>query len=867
MRGYNRQVSLNNVEHLPLDDAWPEIEAALQSHSNLVLVAEPGAGKTTRLPPRLMAHAHSQSQTQDRNKVLVLEPRRLAARAAASRIAFEQGWQVGQEVGYRVRFENKVAPTTRLEFLTEGLLTRHLQSDPELKDVSVVILDEFHERSLHTDLAIGLLKELQELARPDLKLIVMSATLDAEAVSKYLGQAPIVRVPGRAHPVSIHHADHPLVMDTGPKFLDQVSEKLLDLCEGRLKREGDILVFLPGAREIRGVAERVAVRASRASFDTVELHGSLTLEDQDRAIRKAEPGRSKLILATNIAESSLTLDGVGTVVDSGLARSLKWDQAGFGRLQITRISLASATQRTGRAGRQGPGVAYRLWNKIDEGSMPLFEVAEILRADLTDSLLTLIGQGVREPAGFSWFEPPPRSTIEASLETLTELGFRDRKTGELTGLGTKALKLPVSVRPAKLLLESLAEGRQQLGAKLAALLSERDILTRSNQSSRDSHVESDVLIRLHALDQGSHGVDRIARQNVFRVVEQLEDALKRLDSSRPNVRDSKPKTRWSHLDDDDLALRLLMLGYPDRLARRRRPGQLTARMIGGRGVQLAPFSAVERSEFFVCLDAMEPMPSSASKTDPMISIASRIELDWIKESFSAFITETTRVVFDQETESCLAETGQALRDLPLGEPRLSRPSADDAHPVLVKACLDLWQTKFLTHPALEGLTARLDFLGQKLTREVQIEFLNEVCFEETKLSSVLAKPLNEILLRHLPASISNSLQALAPEHIRVPSGSLIKVHYPKERTPFIEVRIQEIFGWVESPKVGTGKVAIQLQLLGPNYRPVQVTSDLASFWRTGYTEVRKELRSRYPKHSWPEDPLTAKAEAKGRPRK
>jgi ATP-dependent helicase HrpB len=372
------QPSVHGFQKLPLDVCWPDIESALQSHRNLVLVAEPGAGKTTRLPPLLLLSGLiAESQ-----KILVLEPRRLAARAAAMRIADERGWRVGGEVGYQVRFENRTSPTTRLQILTEGLLTRRLQSDPELRDVGTVILDEFHERSQHTDLALGLLFELQELSRPDLRIIVMSATLDADRVSRFLKDCPIVKVPGRTHPIEIHHAAKPLSLETGPGFLDMVAETTLAVIEGSKPRKGDLLVFLPGAREIRGVRERISARADRAGFDCLELHGSLALEDQDRAIRRSsDHSRSKVVLATNIAETSLTIDGVGTVIDSGLARVMRTDALGFPRLSVSRISLASATQRAGRSGRQGPGHCYRLWSKLDESSMPAFEQPELLRTD------------------------------------------------------------------------------------------------------------------------------------------------------------------------------------------------------------------------------------------------------------------------------------------------------------------------------------------------------------------------------------------------------------------------------------------------------------------------------------------------------
>ncbi len=850
------------MDTLPLDLSWPEILKSLKEHQNLVLVAEPGAGKTTRFPPALLKSgliAPGQS-------ILMLEPRRLAARASAARIADEQGWSLGKEVGYQVRFENRTTPTTRLKVLTEGLLSRRLQSDPDLSDVGAVILDEFHERSQHTDLALGLLFELQQLSRPDLRIIVMSATLDAASVSRYLSDAPIVQVPGRTYPVTVHHGVKPLTLESGPALFDRVSEAVLNCIEGTLAREGDLLVFLPGTREIRGVRERIEARAQRAGYQTVELHGSLALEDQDRAIRK-QSAQSKIVLATNIAETSLTIDGIGTVIDSGLARVARSDAAGFSRLQLSRISLASATQRAGRAGRQGPGHCHRLWSKIDESSMPAFEQPEILRTDLTEPLMLLLAQGTRDPENFSWFEQPPKTALRAALRTLDELGFQ--KAGELTAEGRAALKLPLSARPAKLVLEAIRAGAIELGSQLAALLTERDIVLRSTDLKRQAATESDVMLRWHLLKEpGARDVDRFAKQTCLRAAEQIERIAQDLARTV-----SKVSKRTEDLDE--LGQKLLMLSYPDRLSRRRRAGDPSAKMIGGKGIRLSPFSSVERSEFFVALNSMEaPAHSNLPKNEVVISMASRVELSWILTSFKDFMIEKTETVFDSDTRQVFEQTASFLRDLPLSEPRVKRAHVDAAHPVLLEACLENWSVWFGSREEVMTIEGRLGFLEangsfkfEESERErMRNDFLNEAIFGSTKLDEVLAKPLAEIFLRNLPSPVQAVLRSEAPDLLQVPSGSEMKVYYPPERAPYIEVRIQELFGWTESPKLANGRVSLQLHLLGPNYRPMQVTSDLASFWRTGYPEVRKELRLRYPKHSWPEDPLTAKPEAKGRRR-
>ncbi len=852
------------MQTLPLDLSWPEILKSLKEHQNLVLVAEPGAGKTTRFPPALLKSGLIPVD----KSVLMLEPRRLAARASASRMAEEQGWTLGREVGYQVRFENRTIPSTRIKVLTEGLLGRRLQNDPELRDVGAVVLDEFHERSQHTDLALGLLFELQQLTRPDLRIIVMSATLDAESVSRYLNDAPVVLVPGRTYPVNIHHGLKPLTLESGPVLFERVGEAVLNCVEGALAREGDVLVFLPGTREIRGVRERIAERASRAGFDTVELHGSLALEDQDRAIRK-QGSRGKIVLATNIAETSLTIDGIGTVIDSGLARVSRSDAAGFSRLSLSRISLASATQRAGRAGRQGPGVCHRLWSKIDELSMPAFEQPEILRTDLSEPLLLLLGQGTRNPESFSWFERPPTTSIRSAMRTLEELGFQ--KQGELTREGQAALRLPLPVRPARLVLESMREGAIELGAQLAALVTERDIVMRSTDLKRQASIESDVMLRWHLLtEHGARDVDRFAKQTCLRAAEQIEKVAREL-AKDLNTPPSRPKSNGQN--SDELGQKLLLKSYPDRLSRRRRAGDPSAKMIGGKGIRLAQFSSVERAEFFVAVDSMEaPAHLNIPKNEVVVSIASQVELAWIEQAFKEFITEKTETVFDADSRQVLDQTARYLRDLPLNQPQRKRAHPDQAHEILVQVCLENWNHWMASREDISSIEDRLQFLkanGALPPNEdatARHEFLKEAAFGSTKLDEVFAKPLSEIYLRHLLATTTALLRKEAPERLQVPSGSEIKVNYPPERAPYIEVRIQEVFGWASSPRLAAGKIPLVLHLLGPNYRPMQVTSDLASFWQNGYSEIRKELRSRYPKHSWPDNPLTAKPEARGRRR-
>lgn len=851
-------------ETLPLDEAWPELKAALETHQNLVLVAEPGAGKTTRFPASLL---NSELIARDKN-ILVLEPRRLAAKAAAARIGDEQNWRLGEEVGYQVRFDNRVSPQTRLQFLTEGLLARRLLADPELKNTGAIILDEFHERSRHTDIALSMLFELQELARPDLKIIVMSATIDAENVSRFLKNCPIVKVPGRTHPITIHHARTPLALDTGPRFFDTVTEKILEVLRNENERSGDILVFLPGTREIRRIKSLIEGPALRAGFICHELHGSLSLEDQDKAIRKQESGQGKIVLATNIAETSLTIDGVGTVIDSGLARVMRLDgDTGLERLQLSRISLASATQRAGRAGRQGPGHCHRLWTKFDETSMAAFEEPELKRTDLSETILFLLSQGIRDPHGFSWFESPPSAAISLALDTLTDLGFRDSQTGALTDLGREALKLPLAPRLARLVLEAARIDQLELGARIAALISEKDIISRDFDVKKHVRIESDVISRLDLIERKAPEIDRFSARNVERVAQAIIDAARRIPASQLG-RSPLPRGKY---EEHELAQILLLLAFPDRVCRRRRPKEPQARMVGGRGVTLSHRSSAETAMYFVAIDSQGG--DLGPKSDATISSASAIEREWLEIYFPEVISKQSRIVFDETTLSVQSQTARFFRDLPLEEPHIGRPDAEAAYEPLLQAALDRWETHISRSDSLERWLARLEFIRKHFPDETEFDFdtmkrsaLEEAAYGETKLSDLLRKPLNEIFSRHLPASLAYLIDEASPDTLTVPSGSRIRLHYPSDRDPYLEVRIQEVFGLKRSPLVARGRVPVVLHLLGPNYRPVQVTSDLGSFWKNGYIEVRKELRARYPKHAWPEDPLTATPEAKGRRR-
>lgn len=841
---------------LPLDDAWPEIKSALGQHRNLVLVAEPGAGKTTRLPVYLRQILKSGSM------LAVLEPRRIAARAAAARIADENSWRLGDEVGYSVRFDHKLRPTTAIRFYTEGLFLRKLAEDRELRGFDCIVLDEFHERSRYTDLALAVLKEVQALERPDLRIVVMSATIDAGRIAQFLAiddrPAPIVDVPGRTYPVDVMHQSEPLMLATGPEWTARVSKLVADVIEGRKRRAGDVLVFLPGTGEIRRLGE-----ALPRSVDIAQLHGGLTLEEQAHVLTSHRPDETRVILATNIAETSLTLNGVGTVIDTGLARVARSDRLGFSHLQLERISLASVKQRGGRAGRQGPGLNYRMWSKLDENSFPPFIEAELERTDLTDSLLDLYAMGIVDPRSLDWFERPEPHRLAEALAVLKDLGALDA-SDRLSARGKAMVQTGLPARAARMKIEASFE---PLNSLLASILTERDFLqeARANDGYEcDLHRRADFILGEASGTAGK--IDRGALATMKRVYQSLTE---RSAGGKP-----WPRGEWP----TDAVASLLLLGFPDRLCRRRKPLEPRARMVGGKGVELHPNSAVKQSEFFFALKGDAGI--SKQSRDPLTTLASGIEKQRLRSLFGADQNKQTRTVFDAELLTAYRETGLYYRDLPLDQGSRDKADPNDALPILVSEAL-LRRPALLAHPPLVDFLQRLDFLRRSglaidlaaIEGPALDAALGENLFGKTSIRPLLEGDESEIqsLLgaweRHISASDPELIRRLAldaPRSFQAPTGNRFPIHYSAANDrPYVEVRLQELFGLAAHPTLASGKVPLTLHLLGPNYRPVQVTSDIAGFWKGSYFEVRKELRARYPKHAWPEDPANAKPEAKG----
>ena len=831
---------------LPIDGVLPELIASLREGPAAVLIAPTGAGKTTRVPPALWVAGIGEGR-----RIVMLEPRRIAARAAARRMAEEGGWTLGREVGYQVRFESRAGPETKILVVTEGILVQRLQADPFLEDVGVVIFDEIHERSLATDLSLAMARRVQREVRPDLRLLAMSATLDPGPVAAFLGGCPTIESRGRLYPVDVRHAERP---DDRPLPVQVASgvRRVLGATSG------DVLVFLPGVGEIQRSAEALAGLAAEADLAVLPLYGDLPAEKQDEVLRPLD--RRKVVLATNVAETSITIDGVTAVVDSGLVRRLRFDPAtGLDRLELGKISRASADQRAGRAGRQAPGLCLRLWPAWDHAALPERETPEIARVDLTGPALQLRAWGESDLAAFGWFEAPEPAALSAASLLLRQLGATDEHG--VTALGRTLARLPVHPRLGRLLVEGHRLGHTREAALLAALLAERDPFPRAarREGPRRSS-RSDLLDRLDALEaferRETSGEDRLnpgAARFVLRARDQLAD-LARRELGRAN---------GGGMDRDEALLRALLAAYPDRLTRRREPRSPRGVLLGGRGVRLSEESAVLEPALFLSIEVGSG--PAGPQGEALVRLASAVEPEWLPPER---LRTTVDLAFDPERERVIAWKRTRLDDLVLSETEVP-PDADAAAGMLARAAAErLDRALPLDDPEVASFLARARCLHEWMP-DLGLPALDEAFLRG--LTSILAagrKSFAELrrapLLDALRGALSwEQLQALereVPERLEVPSGSRIRLAYEPGRPPVLAARIQEMFGLAETPRVAASRVPVLLHLLAPNGRPQQVTHDLRSFWENTYPQVRKELAGRYPKHAWPQDPWNARPE-------
>lgn len=847
---------------LPIDVVLPDVVAAVRERGVAVLVAPPGAGKTTRVPGALLDAGLVTGE------IIVLQPRRLAARLAAARVASERGVELGAEVGYEVRFDRKVSSATKLRFVTEGVLTRRLLADPDLRGVGAVIIDEFHERHLDGDLALALVERLRA-KRPELRLIVMSATLDAEPVAAFLANAPIIRSEGRAFPVTIEHVVQPDDRQLGKQIAGAVRRL------GQDKLDGDILVFLPGAGEIRRVSEDIAEAALVHDLVVMPLHGDLTADQQDAAVRPQS--KRKVILATNVAETSVTIDGVVAVIDTGLARIARHSPwTGLASLQIEPVSRASCAQRAGRAGRTRPGKVVRLYTKHDHDTRRAFEVPEVGRTDLAGAALELAGAGLSLRA-LRWYETPPETAIVAAEELLVRLGALAGDPRSITKLGRRMLQFPVHPRLARLVCEAEGRGVGVEACLIAAAVGARELRLERRGPAGQAKISSpsDLIDDLDSLlDARSHGLraDRLRRDGldistahtVDRVAKQLERIVER---------------GGRRLSDDDMDRELMisiLTAFPDRVGKRRAPRSSEIVFAGGGSGTLAPSSSVIDAELMVAVDVAET-GAKGQATKVQIRRASAIDPSWLLDLYLDRVAERDELVWNAQKERVERIAQMTYDGLPIDEQRdvegarrAGRPAAE----LLARQAIAAGIEKFIDKDELAEWRVRVTLaakLANSPTGHSGPDPLHPrpalVAPTDDALASVIANACEgaisfaELRAANLMSLLDAGLgehralvARLAPTHLQLGRRGRTPIHYPSDQPPWIASRMQDFFGLARAPMIGDGKVPLVIHLLAPNQRPVQVTSDLPGFWIKHYPALRKQLMRRYPKHQWPEDP-------------
>jgi len=817
---------------LPIDAVLGELRAALAAHNAAVLVAPPGAGKTTRVPLALVDEPWVAGR-----KIIVLEPRRIAARAAAARMAATLGERVGETVGVRVRFGSQVSRNTRIEVVTEGIFTRLVLDDPELTGVAAVLFDEFHERSLDADLGLALARDAQGGLREDLRILVMSATLDGARVARLLGDAPVIASEGRAFPVETRYLGRRPDVPLERQMADAIVQALG-------AEHGSVLVFLPGAAEIRRTEMRLRERIIDPAIDIVALFGALDASAQDRAIAPSPEGRRKVVLATSIAETSLTIEGVRIVVDSGLARVPRFEpDIGLTRLETVRAARSSVDQRRGRAGRTAPGVCYRLWDEPQTAALPAFAPPEILAADLSGLVLDLAQWGVSDPAQLAFLDPPPRPALNEARALLSELGALDGD-GRITDEGRRLRRLALSPRLARMIVDAAREGAAGDAALIAAVLTERGL----GGDSPDLDARLDALRR----DRGPRAM--AARQAVQRWAAQAGEGV----SVSPDGGGRPLSTGVA-----------LALAFPDRIAKNRGDGSFL--LANGRGAGIDRASHLARAPFL----AVAELAGHAAQA--RILLAAEIAAAEIENRFADRIARADETTFDAAAMALRARRRSRLGALTLSEQPLPVAPSEEAARIFADGVIAAGLDRLPWSKPLTQWRGRVIFLrgahgdpwpdlsddGLIAARAMWLEPL---LYGKTGLAQIEAGALSDAVMAFLPWELRTRLEHEAPSHIEAPTGSRLAIDYEAAQGPTVAVRLQELFGLTVHPSVAGGRVPLVLELLSPAGRPVQVTRDLPGFWRGSYADVRADLRGRYPRHPWPDDPATALPTRRAKPR-
>ena len=833
------------LTRLPVDDALPELRSALAVHSNAVLVAPPGAGKTTRAPLALLDEPWAKGK-----RLILLEPRRLAARAAAARMAATLGEKVGETIGLRVRLISLVSKRTRIEVVTEGVFTRMILDDPALEGVAAVLFDEFHERSLDADLGLAFALDAQQGLREDLRLLVMSATLDGARVRALLGDAPLIESKGRAFPVATRYVGH----NSGARSEDEVARVTLDALASE---SGSILVFLPGQGEIRRVAETLEARITRPDVDIAPLYGALDSRAQDLAITPAPAGRRKIVLATSIAETSLTIEGVRVVIDSGLMRVPVYEpDVGLTRLETARVSRANADQRRGRAGRTEPGICYRLWEEAANGGLQPYAEPEILSADLSGFALDCALWGAADPSKLCFLDPPPRAAMKEAHALLTAIGAVDGDA-RITEEGRAIASLALPPRLARMVVDAAREGEARTASEIAVVLTERGL----------SGVSVDLALRLEAFrrDRSQRADD--ARHLARALAARADAALIRPSATfSPREKGALPSPPGRGVGGEGA---LLASAFPDRIAiARGRRGEFL--MANGRAAALEAHDPLA-GEPYLAIGEIAGRAASAR-----ILTAAALTLEDIESIAGASIETVEELTFDRASASLRARRRRRLGALILAEQTLAVPQNEDAALALSRGVLSLGLARLPWTKSLKQRRDRVIFLAQAegeawpdLSDEALAAdpgWLAPFLTGKTRLDEIGADDLASALDAALPWDLARRLVEEAPTHFQAPTGTAAPIDYEAEGGPAIALRVQELFGLNEHPALAGGRIPLTLHLLSPAHRPIQITRDLPGFWRGSWAAVRSDLRGRYPRHFWPEDPAAAQPTARAKPR-
>jgi len=844
---------------LPIHEILPELRAQLAVREAVVLSAPPGSGKTTAAPLALLSEPWLAGRT-----ILILEPRRLAARLAAAFMARQLGEEIGRTVGYRVRFEAKVSPATRVEVVTEGVLTRRMQDDPELAGVGLVIFDEFHERSLQGDLALALCLDVMGGLRNDLKLLIMSATLDTGAVSRLLDNAPVVMGAGQSYPVGVEYIRAGQLLQPQPREIAR--QVAAAIHRGLAEQPGDILAFLPGAAEIRHTQTLLSSALPPGEIAIHPLYGDLSLAAQTAAVQPDREGRRRIILATPIAETSVTIEGIHTVVDSGWKRSPQFDpNSGLSRLTTQRISKASATQRAGRAGRLGPGYCYRLWSMGEDHGLKPFDPPEIMSADLSQLVLDLARWGVHAPDSLRWLDPPPSGHFAQAQSVLLALGALDHQ-GRITPLGKKMAELPAHPRLGHMLLGAARHNAIDLACDLAALLSERDILKGRDRSA-------DIEDRLHAL-----AVFRSDGPAAAKSLDADTDACRRVSQTSRQLREHLPKAARNKGGGTAMptatAGELLALAFPDRIGQQRGEGRGQYKLSSGRGAVLPAHDRLAAHAYLAVAEL------DAGKTEGRVFLAAPLAKEALLTLLAARLQREEKVFWEEASGTVKAQRLLRLDALVLEIAPLAKPSAETVLNALLSGIRSLGFAALPWSDKARELQARMESMrlwqpeagwpdvSDASLLETLDQWLAPYLSGMRSLEHLKKLDLCAILAARLDWQQQSRLDREAPTHLTVPSGSKVRLRYtPHGEPPVLAVRLQEMFGLADTPKVCNNTVPVLLHLLSPAQRPMQITQDLRGFWEGAYHAVKKELRGRYPKHHWPDDPWQAQPTSRIKPRR